>query len=687
MQQKPSWPARYLILLGTLAGTALLGPAFVRAESRREASGPVLVVVAQAPGYSAEEVERRVTIPLEVAMSGMPRLDIIRSISLFGLSEVRLEFGRWISLTDARQEVINRLQFVNQLPADVVPLISPGTPADEVLRYVLRAPRGVYTPSDLLALQDWVLMREFRRVPAIMDAVGFGGTVKRYEVRPDPDRLAKYDVTLEQLKNVLVEANANIAGDPQNLGQLAQNVRAIGLLGGGTDPVQQAVGMKDARTAAAHLRAAEDRVLGEIRQLVIKSDERVPVRVADVVEGGPAQKGAARQGVLVGHRPPLGAVGMARKGEPDDGDVVEGIVYVRPGEDRRAALDRVKKKIEELNDRPGRLLPGVRIEPIFERPGDEKDTIWLRATFPVGSSLPQISDRMRAIRARLLERPEVKMVVSQIGRDESGTEPVGFETVRVLVRLAPEKDWPVPRGRERALSRQELLEDIQADLCRAHPGVDWNVSPDAGDDFRDAFVPAPGGHLLKIRGPDLEALQKLAERAAKELSTIDGIRDVRVRRLTGRPTLEFRVDRDKCARHGVSVTDVRLALTAALGGLPVTQIVEGDRRFDLVLRWPEALRKNEEAILAIPLVAAGAEKPRTRLRDVVSPVGAEGQPDPGGSFVRAGAGVLYREQGRRIITVAFRVSGRDGPAAVTEARRKLADLFKAPYSAEWVDAP
>src|SRR5262249_40255113 len=148
----------------------------------------------------------------------------------------------------AKQEVINRLQFTQQLPAGVIPQLSPQSPTGEILRYTLSSPkdvsgRDIYSLNDLKALQDCVLEREFRRVPRIIDVTSSGGTVKRYEIHPDPDRLKQFGITLQQLQNTFANANANAGGDYVIQGPVAMNVRSIGLIGGGLDPVHRVLVM------------------------------------------------------------------------------------------------------------------------------------------------------------------------------------------------------------------------------------------------------------------------------------------------------------------------------------------------------------------------------------------------------------------------------------------------------------
>src|SRR5262249_41352536 len=160
------------------------------------------------------------------------------------------------------------------------------------------------TLNDVKALQDWVLQREFLRIPRIAGVVGSGGTVKRYEVHPDPERMQKYGITLSQLQNALAAANSNAGGDYLVQGHTVQVVRGIGLIGAGQDPVQKVITVQDPREAARILRAEEDSRILEIRQIVLASVNNVPVRVEDVVDGGPVPPGGemGKRGVVVGHQ-------------------------------------------------------------------------------------------------------------------------------------------------------------------------------------------------------------------------------------------------------------------------------------------------------------------------------------------------------------------------------------------------
>jgi cobalt-zinc-cadmium resistance protein CzcA len=278
-------PLVVILLALALASVGTYSFLNVNVEAYPDPAPAIIEVVAQYPGASTEEVERQLTIPLEVTLAGMPGLKYTRSKSLFGLSHLRNQFDYGYDYEKARQEVINRLQFTQPLPPGVTPQLSPQSPTGEIFRYTLKCPKDrygndVYTLNDLKALQDWVLEREFRRVPRIIDVTSSGGTVKRYEVHPEADRLKRYGVTLGQLQTALANSNQNVGGDYMNQGHMVLSVRSIGLFGGGQDPVLEVLGLPDPFRAAARLRELENRRIHEIRKIVITSVNNKPVRSA-----------------------------------------------------------------------------------------------------------------------------------------------------------------------------------------------------------------------------------------------------------------------------------------------------------------------------------------------------------------------------------------------------------------------
>ncbi len=280
-------------------------------------SPPMIEVITQYPGWSAEEIERQITIPIEVAMSGMPGLADIRSLSIFGLSDVKIYFDFRTDYYFDRQEVLNRLAMVD-LPDGAKPALSPWWAIAEIYRYELVS--DTTTLTDLKTIQDWQLRREFRRVPGVVDVTAFGGTTKEYHVDIDPGALLSYGVNLSQVMTALTNSNANVGGNYLTLGAQSFNIRGLGLINN----------------------------LEDIENVVVSEKAGTPIFVKSLGK------------VTVGHRVRLGRVGI-----DDRDDVVEGVVLLQRGAKALTVLEQVRKKVEELN---GWKLPkGVQVETFYDR--------------------------------------------------------------------------------------------------------------------------------------------------------------------------------------------------------------------------------------------------------------------------------------------------------------------------------
>lgn len=967
---------RLVVLLLTAALIAVGGYAFIHinVEAYPDPAPAIIEVIAQYPGASAEEVERQVTTPLEVVLAGMPGLKSTRSKSLFGLSHLRNQFDYSTNYKDARIEVLNRLAMA-ELPDGVKPEIAPTSPVGEIYRYFLKNPvdgqgEPIYTLADLKTLQDWTLEREFRRVPRVADVVSFGGEVKRYEVQPDPDRLRRYGITLDQLENAILSSNMNAGGDYLLQPHSVQVVRGLGLLGDGADPVAKVLSLKDPAAARDILRAEERRRLHEIRQITLAATNNVPIRIGDIVDGGQirSEAGGIDGGVVVGSHtrngriavstPVLGADGNEVRDERGERkwterpDVVQGVVLLRKGEQSLPALADVEAKVQELNTTPGKLLPGVTVEvfddrtnlisrttetvhenlvvgmvlvalilfvflnhlraafivainvplalmfafallylrgrsanllslgavdfgiivdssvimvecifrhltaagessesvserittaagevqrsllystlimvcallPLFTMGGPEgqifgpmadayafalagalilaltlspvlcrmllggtkeikenrlvwfikgaylrqldfalrhrvlvmgifagllvvtgaalpflgqefmpeleEGNVYIRGTFPPGVSLEEVADHVATAQRKLQVYPEVRAVLAQLGRPDDGTDPTGFYNAELFVPLKREEQWPKSEAEsgwsrllwpKRHRRKLELVEAMQRDLDSAVAGVDWNFSQSIRDNVMETLSGVKGENSVKIFGPDLHELEKRAAEMADLLRTIRGIESVGVFSIMGQTNLEFSIDRDKCAKWNVSIADVQNALATAVGGKAFSRMVEGEKTFDITLRWPARLRADEEQILDIsvdalknrvvaetnlgpgslslagtstspPAVTGSADTPlppavpRRRLRDLVTPFNDKGERDPSAPFTRSGASTIFREQGQRLIAVKFSVRGRDLAGAVREAQQKTSKVLSPPYRAEW----
>jgi len=281
---------------------------------------PSVDVVTQSAGESAEEIERDITIPIEIQMAGLAHVTSVRTISLFGLSDVKVQFTYDASYDQAEQWVYNRLSQLPPLPNGSQPQISPTSPIGEVYRYRVAGPPGA-TPADLKTLQDWTLERRFKAVPGVIDVTGWGGKTKIYDVTVDPRRLLSVNVTLAQVVQALNTSNSNVGGQSIDIGAQTVVVRGIGLVGSPGALLDTLVG-RNAGTA---------------------------VRLRDVAD------------VSEGHQPRLGIAG-----KDGDSDIVEGIVLMRRGAESKPTIERVKQEIERINT--GGILPaGYRLEKIYDR--------------------------------------------------------------------------------------------------------------------------------------------------------------------------------------------------------------------------------------------------------------------------------------------------------------------------------
>jgi heavy metal efflux system protein len=359
----------------------------------------------------------------------------------------------------------------------------------------------------------------------------------------------------------------------------------------------------------------------------------------------------------------------------------------------------------------------------------EEGNLWVRGRFALNVSLERVTENANEVRHILCSYPEVETAVVQIGRPDDGTDVAGFYNIELFVPLLPQKDWPREveetgwrrwlHGDKRTRTKQELIEEMNAELSAKLPGADFNFSQNIRDNVMESLSGVKGDNSVKIFGPDLEKLDDLAGKMRDRLQKVPGIQNVGVFSIKGQTNMEFRVDLGKCRQWGVSANDVNTVIQTALGGKAYSTMIEGEKQFDITVRWPKGRRGSETTILDIPVdivnnqlvLATGpgwnpnargsgqvdpankgaladtsnpiTNTPRRTLRDFVTPLGKDGKPDPNGSFVRSGASTIYREQSQRLIAVKFSVRDRDLGGAVAEAREKTDDLFQAPYRSEW----
>src|SRR5271169_2149622 len=286
-------------------------------EAYPDPSPPLVEVITQNPSWSAEEMERQVTVPIETVLFGIPHLEYVRSTAIFGLSDVKLYFDYDSEYFWDRQEVLNRLQLVS-LPANLSPQLSPESPVGEIYRYRLEGPG--YSLNELKATQDWFVTREIKQVSGIVDVAGFGGSTRQYLAEVDARKLLQLNVTLPQVVSAVAASNANAGGNYLTMGSQSVNIRGVGLL----QNVQ------------------------DMQRVLIATRNGVPVYLRDVAD------------VHEASQPRLGQVGVNH-----DDDAVQGIVLLQRGEQSIPALRQLEQKAKDLNT--GLLPPGMRLVTLYDR--------------------------------------------------------------------------------------------------------------------------------------------------------------------------------------------------------------------------------------------------------------------------------------------------------------------------------
>jgi len=824
-------------------------------------------IITQWPGISAEQIEQQVTIPLEIVMNGIPDVVHLRSFSLFGLSDLKLIFEDGSDNAWNRERVLERLSQVT-LPPNVNPQMGTDwSPVGQIYFFTLHSTNPAYDPMELKSIEDWVVEKNFKAVPNIVDVASFGGPTREYQVRVDPNKLIAYGLSLAQVEQQLTNNNANAGGSFIQEGLQQINVRSVGLVDRSQD----------------------------IAETVIFTKNGTPLRVKDiaVVSQGPkirlGQFARACRDCAYG---PNGAIIREDGKIVDNDDVVSGIVLLRKGATADTALQGIEAKVRELNDHI--LPPGVKIVPFIDRSdlvhftshtvlhnltegmilvslvlflflGNVRGALIVAATIPFSLLFASICLDLRQIPANLLslgaldfgmvvdgavvmienivrhlhhgqnngvktptERigeashevqrpvfyaiaiiitaylpiftlqrvegrlfhpmawtvafallgalifsiliapvlasfafakgtkewrnpfmewsikhyrnalrwairkraltvgvglvglfialylafggvigseflphldegalwvrgtlapstgpdegihvanqariilcsfPEVPQCTSQVGRPDDGTDTTGFFNTEYFVDLKPKEQWrPVFHQ-----NTDELIAAMNRELSKI-PGVVWGFSQPIEDNMEEAVSGVKGELATKVYGDDLKILEEKADQIASIMKGVKGIKDLGVFRVLGQPNLNITVDRVAAARYQINVADVQDAIQTAVGGNALTQVLQGEARYDLVLRYLPQYRDTLEAIANIRMLAPSGE--RVSLAQLCKITEVDGGSE------------IYREGNQRYIAIKYSVRGRDLGGAVEESIQKVNEQVKLPtgYHIDW----
>jgi heavy metal efflux system protein len=824
-------------------------------EAYPDVANNYVQVITQWPGRAAEEVEQQVTVPLEIVMNGIPHLTSLRSISIFGLSSLTLVFDDDSENDWNRQKVLERMAQVTLPPGLQPQMGTDWSPVGQIFWYTLRSTNPQYDVMDLKSLEDWVLEKQFKSVPNVVDVASFGGITKEYQVRVDPEKLVAYGLNIAQVEQQLTNNNTNAGGSFIEAGLQQINVRAVGLV---------------------------DRVR-DIQQTVITTKNGTPIRVKDIAV------------VAQGPKIRLGRIGKSIHKENgkiiDDTDTIEGIVLLRKGAESDSTLDAIHAKVKELNET---ILPkGVQVVPFLDRsdlvhytthtvlhnlaegitlvsvilfmflgnirgafivaltipfsllfasicldlrhipanllslgaldfgmvvdgavvmvenivrqlgrketvyrspidrireaahevqrpvfyaigiiitayipiftlqavegrlfkpmawtvafallgalifsmlvapvlasfffpkgasewhnpvmvfltnryrkaarfaihhrwltlctvliaavcagflafggaigseflPHLDEGAIWARGTLAPSTGYTEGSRLMEKARLVLASFPEVTQVVSQVGRPDDGTDTTGFFNTEYFVDLKPKDKWR-PVFQE---NKEELVAAMDRELEKI-PGTLWNFSQPIADNMEEAVSGVKGQLAVKIYGDNLRTLEAKGDEIVGVMRTVKGIEDLGLFRVVGQPNLNFIVDREKAARYQINVADVQDAIQTAVGGNAVTQVLQGEQKYDLVMRYQAPYRDTKEAIEKIRLVAPSGERVSLAQLSKID--------------VSDGASEIYREANSRYVAIKYSVRGRDLGSTVEEAIKKVGQQVKLPtgYHLTW----
>jgi cobalt-zinc-cadmium resistance protein CzcA len=848
---------RLLVVALTLLlfGAGLYAFHILPIEAYPDVADNYVEVITQWPGISAEQVEQQVTIPLEIAMNGVPHVTHLRSFSLFGLSDLKLIFDDEELNSWNRERVLERISQVN-LPPGVTPQIGTDwSPVGQIYFFTLHSTNPQYDVMELKSIEDWIVEKNLKSVTDIVDVATFGGPTREYQVRLDPNKLISYGLSIGQVEQQLSNNNANAGGSFIEAGAQQINVREVGLV----------------------------RTVQDIENTVLLTKTGTPLRVKDIAE------------VAQGDKIRLGQFGRAIRREDgkivDNPDVVSAWVPMRKGAEAEAALEGLHAKVQELNDR---ILPaGVQIvpfidrsdlvhyttdtvlhnltegfilvslvlilflgnvraalivaltipfsllfasiclnlrqipanllslgaldfgmvvdgtvvmvenivrhlghqehgdKPVFERirgaahevqrpvfyaimiiitgylpiftlqrvegrlfrpmawtvafallgavifsmtiapvlaslvfrretsewhnpvlgwltaryrsgltwsvnhrsvmvvvavvsvcisaylvfgdaigseflPHLDEGSIWVRGTLAPSTGRTDSIALTNLVRVLLCSFPEATTCTSQSGRPDDGTDTTGFFNTEYFVGLKPKEEWRPGFHKD----KEQLIAAMDNELEKI-PGVIWNFSQPIADNVEEAVSGVKGQLATKVYGDDLGVLESKADQIVKIMKGVPGIEDLGVFRVLGQPNLNLTVNRQAAARYQINVADIQDAIQTAVGGNALSQVLIGEQRYDLVLRYLPNYRDKAEAILNIRLLSPSGE--RVSLAQLCNIQEHEE------------ASEIYREGNQRYVAIKYSVRGRDLGGTVEEAMKKINEQVQLPrgYNIRW----
>ncbi len=847
---------RWLVLGGVVVLTTwgIISFRNLPIEAYPDVANNYVQIITQWPGRSAEEIERQVTVPVEIQMAGVPHLTHLRSTTLAGLSSLMLIFDDDSTSDINREHVLERLSQVN-LPFGLVPQMGTDwSPVGQIYWYTLESTNPAYDVMEKKSLEDWTLEKSFKGVNGVVDVSSFGGPTKEYQIKLDPEKLVAYGLSISQVEQQVANNNSNGGGSFIEEGTQQINVQSLGLYSSVNDIENTvvktangtAIRIKDIATVTqgpkirlGQIGRATHRPDGTIVDnpdtvegivLLQKGDDSDPVLqgIHDEVKrlnNGILPKGVkivpfldrsdlvkftvetvernltagvilvsiilflflgnVRGAIIVALTIPFALLfaaicldlihipaNLLSLGALDFGMVVDGTVvmienmvrHLSLKDDARTPAQKIRDAAHEVQ-RPvffargiiiasylpiftlqavegrlfkpmawtvtfaliGALVFAILVAPVmggiaFKKgakewqnpmmkwlirhystavrsaivhrrttlgvslalflgaiylsfggpigseflPHLDEGSIWVRGTLPPSEGPTASIDFTNKARLVMASFPEVTQVVSQTGRPDDGTDTAGFFNTEYFVDLKRKEQWrPIFHQNKEALiaAIDEQLEKF--------PGVIWNYSQPISDNMEEAVSGVKGELAVKLYGDNLRTLEHTAELIQAQMATVKGIEDLGIFRIVGQPNLNFTVDREAAARWGINVADIQDALQTAIGSNAVTQVQQGEARYDVTLRYQKQYRDTREAIEDVRLLAPSGERVSlSQLTKVETADGAE---------------QINREGGQRYIAIKYSVRGRDLGSTVEEAISKVGHnvVLPAGYHLEW----
>jgi cobalt-zinc-cadmium resistance protein CzcA len=302
-------------------------------------------------------------------------------------------------------------------------------------------------------------------------------------------------------------------------------------------------------------------------------------------------------------------------------------------------------------------------------PALEEGNFWIRAQMPPTIGLDAGTAATAKMREILLRHPEVITVVSQHGRPDNGSDASPFSNVELFAPLKPFEDWPAN------FTKEKLTEELQQEFADEMPGINFNFSQYIQDNVEEALSGVKGANSVKVIGPNLDVLEKVADQVMAEMGKVQGVADLGIFHLVGQPNLNIKIDREKAARYGLNTGDVNTVVQAALGGTTATTVLEGDRQFNLAVRLDPKFRSDIDAIRTVKVAYATPSGTNSYV-----PLG-----ELANITLDTGASFIYRERSQRYIPIKFSVRGRDLGSTVEEAQQRVANAVHLPngYQIVW----